>query len=117
LFCSQNAPVPAGPASPAVRVDVSRGGVGAPVAPPRMEPAAAARGPSPAFNAPRPPAGEGRAPDGQRYFVRLRNQTTGPFDLATLQRLARQGQVSRLHQVSTDQQTWKGAGTVEGLFS
>ena len=52
----------------------------------------------------------------EMYYVRLRNRTTGPFDLSALQRMARQGQLSRLHQVSTDQRTWRGAGTVEGVF-
>jgi len=41
--------------------------------------------------------------------VRLRNRVTGPFDLASMQRQIRQGAVSRLHQVSTDQATWKPA--------
>lgn len=50
------------------------------------------------------------------YYVRLRGKTTGPFDLGTLQRHARQGLISRLHQVSTDQSNWRSASTLEGLF-
>ncbi len=51
-----------------------------------------------------------------RYWVRLRGKVTGPFDLPTLQRQIKQGQVSRLHQVSADQVTWKQAAEVEGLY-
>jgi len=51
-----------------------------------------------------------------KYYVRLRGRTTGPFDLATLQRQVRQGQLSRLHQVSTDQATWRSAAEIEGLY-
>ena len=36
--------------------------------------------------------------------------------MTVLQQLARQGQISRLHQVSTDQQTWKPAASIDGLF-
>lgn len=50
------------------------------------------------------------------YFVRMRGNMTGPFDLPTLQRQARQGLLSRLHQVSNDQINWRSATTVEGLF-
>lgn len=50
------------------------------------------------------------------YFVRMRGHTTGPFDLPTLQRQARQGLISRLHQVSSDQINWRSATTIEGLF-
>lgn len=63
-----------------------------------------------------PPVAMQVATGNERYFIRLRNQTSGPFDVATLQRMSRQGQFSRLHQVSTDQQTWKPAASVEGLF-
>jgi serine/threonine protein kinase len=55
-------------------------------------------------------------PSGERFYIRLRDRTTGPFDLTVLQRMARQGQLSRLHQLSTDQQSWKPAASVEGLF-
>jgi hypothetical protein len=51
-----------------------------------------------------------------RYWLRLRGRVTGPFDLPTLHRQIRQGQLSRLHQVSTDQVTWKPAPEVEGLY-
>jgi serine/threonine protein kinase len=86
----------------------SRFGSGATAAP--ATPSAA-----PARTAP-PPAPKADAGPGGRYYLKLRNQVTGPFDVATLQRMVRQGQVSRLHQVSTDQRTWMNAGSVEGLF-
>jgi serine/threonine protein kinase len=51
-----------------------------------------------------------------RYWIRLRGRVSGPFDLPSLQRMIRQGQLSRLHQVSTDQATWKAASDIEGLY-
>jgi serine/threonine-protein kinase len=51
-----------------------------------------------------------------RYWVRLRGKVTGPFDLPTLQRQLKQGHISRLHQVSADQVTWKQASDLEGLY-
>ncbi len=77
--------------------------------PSSMESAPAARAPGAA--APGAAAGMGG-----RYWVRLRGRVTGPFDMATLQRQLRQGQISRMHQVSTDQVTWKSAADVEGLY-
>jgi hypothetical protein len=58
------------------------------------------------------------APDvsGVHYWVRLRGRVTGPFDLPTLQKQLKQGQISRMHQVSTDQAAWKQASEIEGLY-
>ena len=50
------------------------------------------------------------------YWVRLRGQVTGPFDLAALQRQLKQGRISRMHQVSTDRVTWKMAKDIDGLY-
>ena len=50
------------------------------------------------------------------YYVRLRDRKSGPFDWKTLQQQAKQGLVSRLHQISTDETTWRPAGSIEGLF-
>jgi hypothetical protein len=84
---------------------------------PTASPATAGSAPRQAAADSAPPAATGySSPGGERYFVRLRDRTTGPFDLAVLQRMARQGQLSRLHQLSTDQQSWKPATSVEGLF-
>lgn len=60
--------------------------------------------------------GGGDKPVATVYYVRLRGRVTGPFDLATLQRQSRQGFLSRLHQISTDQTTWRPAAALEGLF-
>lgn len=46
----------------------------------------------------------------------MARKVTGPFDLPTLQRQVKQGQLSRLHQVSTDQANWKQAADVPGLY-
>jgi len=51
-----------------------------------------------------------------RLWVRLRGRVTGPYDLPTLQRQIKQGALSRLHQVSSDQINWKSASEIEGLF-
>lgn len=51
------------------------------------------------------------------YYVRLRNKQSGPYDFATLQRQAKTGLVSRLHQVSSDGINWRPATAVDGLFS
>ncbi len=53
---------------------------------------------------------------GGAYWVRLRGKVTGPFDMNTLKNQLKQGHLSRLHQVSTDQVTWKNASDVEGLY-
>ena len=57
------------------------------------------------------------APVGTTYYIRMRGRQSGPFDFATLQRYARSGQVSRLHQVSTDGTSWRPATTIDGLFT
>jgi hypothetical protein len=53
---------------------------------------------------------------GGQYWVRLRGRVSGPFDLPALQRQLKQGQISRMHQVSSDQVTWKQASEIEGLY-
>jgi len=50
------------------------------------------------------------------YFVRTRGRVTGPFDRETLQKLARRGAVSRVHEVSADRVNWSSAGEYEDLF-
>ena len=44
------------------------------------------------------------------YFIRLRGNVQGPFDAERLRQLARRGQFTRLHEVSTDGQEWRPAG-------
>ncbi|MEI7767778.1 MAG: hypothetical protein WCJ97_10120 [Phycisphaerae bacterium] len=55
------------------------------------------------------------APSGS-YYVRLRGRVTGPYDVATLQRQAKQGLLSRMHQLSSDQVNWVNSPEVEGIF-
>ena len=102
--------VPAEPAAADAPPARQAGRLASPPPPLPARPTAA----SPTASAPpKPPATPGVT---ERYYVKLRNTVSGPFDAAALQRLARQGQLSRLHQVSLDQRTWKSASTVEGLF-
>jgi serine/threonine protein kinase len=86
-----------------------------PASPPPAERAAAPSRAPGAF-APGSTTGAAPATAGTRYWVRLRGKVTGPFDLPTLQRQLKQGQISRLHQVSADQATWKSAAEMEGLY-
>jgi len=113
------APVAARPAGAAPTAPAARAGAAAsqgssagtiPMAPIPAEPAAAGGASPPAAATPAAPAST------SRYWVRLRNKVNGPFDLATMQRQVRQGAISRLHQVSTDQVTWKQATEIEGLY-
>ena len=53
---------------------------------------------------------------GELYFVRWRGKIEGPYALGQLQELAAQGQLSRLHDLSTDQVAWRQADTVETLY-
>ncbi len=105
------------------------GGASAPAPPVRMmAPAISARPQAapaavpmtPMRASPAPAGGGGYAPSasagGQKYFIKLRGRVSGPFDLSVLQRQVRQGLVSRLHQVSTDQVSWLPAASVDGLF-
>jgi len=53
----------------------------------------------------------------EKYFVRLGGRTTGPYNLANLQKLLKQGQISRLHKFSTDRVNWQNISTIEGLLA
>ena len=50
------------------------------------------------------------------YHVRWRGKVTGPFEVDQLRHLIRQGELSKLHDVSTDQVTWHQAGQLQDLF-
>ncbi len=52
----------------------------------------------------------------QTYFIRIRGQIQGPMSLKQLRQLVRRGKLARIHQVSTDQQVWRSATKLEGLF-
>lgn len=51
-----------------------------------------------------------------RYFVRSRGRVTGPFEIATLEKLVRRGSVGRLDELSVDQREWERAGENGELF-
>lgn len=86
---------------------------------PRHKPAVAAVAPSPEASASSEGAPPVTAPtnaaESDRYYVRLGPQTTGPFEVAVLKNLIRQGKISRLHKVSTDRVNWKSVSSIEGL--
>ncbi len=52
-----------------------------------------------------------------QFFIRIRGKVQGPFDTERLRQLARRGQFSRLHEVSTDSQRWQPAKDFPGLFA
>ena len=52
----------------------------------------------------------------ESYFVRWRGKVTGPLVLDRLKELVAQGRLSRLHQISTDQATWRQADTFTELY-
>lgn len=49
-------------------------------------------------------------------YVRIRGRVHGPLDLEKLKALARKGQLSRIHEISSDQQAWQPAGSMPELF-
>jgi len=52
----------------------------------------------------------------KRYYIRLGDRISGPFDTTAMQRLVRRGEVSRLHKVSLDRVHWLAISSIEGLF-
>ena len=52
-----------------------------------------------------------------QYYIRVRGRVQGPFDSEKLRQLARRGQFSRLHEVSTDGQQWQSAKEFPELFA
>jgi hypothetical protein len=53
----------------------------------------------------------------EQYFIRVRGRVQGPFDADKLRQLARRGQFSRLHEISTDSQQWSPAKNYPDLFA
>ncbi len=51
-----------------------------------------------------------------QLYLRVRGRVLGPFDQEKLQALVRRGQLSRMHQVSTDGTHWVQASTYAELF-
>lgn len=52
----------------------------------------------------------------ERLYIRLRGRVQGPFDPDRLRELVRQGQLSRIHQVSVDKVDWVAASEYPELF-
>ncbi len=55
--------------------------------------------------------------DNSQYFIRLRGKTRGPFSVQQLRQMNSRGLFSKLHQVSTDGQSWQPATNLAGMFS
>ncbi len=55
--------------------------------------------------------------DARTVHVRFRGRVTGPFSKEELIRMARRGQISRMHEVSKDRSNWRRAGTLPELFA
>ena len=51
-----------------------------------------------------------------RYYVKARGRVAGPFPVERLKEMAQQGQLSRIHNLSTDGQQWVKASSVPELF-
>ncbi|HUY34071.1 MAG TPA: GYF domain-containing protein [Pirellulales bacterium] len=51
-----------------------------------------------------------------RFYIRVRGRVQGPFSSEQLKSMARGGQFSRLHEVSTEGQTWGRATDYPDLF-
>lgn len=52
----------------------------------------------------------------ESFYLRIRGKISGPFDVATLQKLVRRGTLSRIHEISGDRANWSAAGDFEDLF-
>jgi len=52
-----------------------------------------------------------------QLYVRIRGRVQGPFDEEKLRALVRRGQLSRMHEVSLDGDTWKQASEYSELFA
>ena len=51
-----------------------------------------------------------------QLYLRVRGRVLGPYDQEKLQSLVRRGQLSRMHEVSTDGANWVRASTYAELF-
>lgn len=49
-------------------------------------------------------------------YVRIRGRIHGPLEIAKLKELVRKGQLSRIHEISTDRVNWQPASSVPELF-
>jgi TM2 domain-containing membrane protein YozV len=53
---------------------------------------------------------------GERYFIRIRGRTLGPYDLEAIQQMARKAQVGRSHEISIDGVSWTAATAYPEIF-
>ncbi len=51
-----------------------------------------------------------------RWFIRFAGERSGPFDVERLRVLARRGQLTQMHSVSTDGRTWAPATSLREVF-
>ena len=51
-----------------------------------------------------------------RLYIRVRGRVLGPYDQERLQQMVRRGQLSRMHEISTDGTHWVRAATYSELF-
>lgn len=52
----------------------------------------------------------------EAFFVRIRGRVHGPIDRSKLDRLVAKGQLSRIHEISQDGQSWLPASSMPDLF-
>jgi hypothetical protein len=57
------------------------------------------------------------ASGGQEYYIRFRGMVSGPYTLEKLRGLRARGQFSRIHEVSTDRESWSPASSIDDLFA
>lgn len=50
------------------------------------------------------------------YYIRIRGRIHGPMDLDRLQGLAQKGQLSKIHELSTDNKNWRPASSMPEIF-
>jgi hypothetical protein len=51
------------------------------------------------------------------FYIRFKGRVTGPFQKEDIQKRAKEGMLSRFHDLSTDGQLWKKAADVPDLWS
>ena len=56
-------------------------------------------------------------PDEPTYFMRAKGKIFGPFSQEQMLTLRRRGQLSRVHEVSSDRESWRPAATFPEFFS
>ena len=56
------------------------------------------------------------SPETQQFFIRIRGRVLGPFTVEKLKSLKSRGQFSRIHEISTDRETWQPATELDVLL-